>query len=130
MCDAGSSPTRTVATPTWSSCATDAATSSRTLAASAFPSMSVAAIARPYSLRSMRLPRKNDAASIEARRQALGLDGQVDLSAYASAAETVTGLVEIPVSVASLSIALAQYALSTDGEVVETGRELEDVVVP
>jgi hydroxymethylglutaryl-CoA reductase (NADPH) len=78
----------------------------------------------------MRLPRKNDAASIEARRHALGLDGQVDLSAYASAAESVTGLVEIPVSVAQLTIVLARYELSADGEVVETGRELEDVVVP
>jgi len=68
--------------------------------------------------------------SIEARRHALGLDGQVDLSAYASAAESVTGIVEIPVSVAQLRIALGRYELSDDGEVVETGRELEDVVVP
>jgi len=68
--------------------------------------------------------------SIEARRHALGLDGQVDLSAYASAAESVTGVVEIPVSVAQLRIALGRYELSDDGEVVETGRELEDVVVP
>jgi hydroxymethylglutaryl-CoA reductase (NADPH) len=78
----------------------------------------------------MRLPRKNDAASVATRREALGLDGEVDLSAYAKAAESVTGLVEIPVSVAPLRIALAQYELSADGEVVETGRELEDVVVP
>ncbi len=78
----------------------------------------------------MRLPRKNDLASIEARRHALGLDGQVDLSAYASAAESVTGVVEIPVSVAQLRMALGRYELSDDGEVVETGRELEDVVVP
>jgi len=78
----------------------------------------------------MRLPRKNDAASVATRRHALGLDGEVDLSAYAGAAESVTGLVEIPVSVAQLRIALAQYELSDDGEVVETGRELEDVVVP
>jgi len=78
----------------------------------------------------VRLPRKNDAASIEARRHALGLDGQVDLSAYAGAAESVTGVVEIPVSVAQLRIALGRYELSDDGEVVETGRELEDVVVP
>jgi len=78
----------------------------------------------------VRLPRNNDAASIEARRHALGLDGQVDLSAYASAAESVTGVVEIPVSVAQLRIALGRYELSDDGEVVETGRELEDVVVP
>ena len=78
----------------------------------------------------MRLPRKNDAVSIAARRHALGLDGQVDLSAYASAAESVTGVVEIPVSVAQLRIALGRYELSGDGEVVETGRELEDIVVP
>src|SRR5579864_5421058 len=50
MCDAGSSPTSTVATPTWSSSTTETATSSRTLAASAFPSMSVAAIAASLDL--------------------------------------------------------------------------------
>jgi hydroxymethylglutaryl-CoA reductase (NADPH) len=78
----------------------------------------------------VRLPRKNDAASVAARRQALGLDGDVDLSAYAKAAESVTGVVEIPVSVAQLSVSLGQYELSEDGEVVETGRELEEIVVP
>jgi hydroxymethylglutaryl-CoA reductase (NADPH) len=81
----------------------------------------------------VRLPRKNDAVSIDARRAALGLDGAVDLSAYMKAAESVTGLVEIPVSVASLSIALGRYELSADGEVVETdpqARSAEDVVVP
>ncbi|HEY4413632.1 MAG TPA: hypothetical protein VGN06_11590 [Gaiellaceae bacterium] len=78
----------------------------------------------------MRLPRKNDPASIEARRQELGLNGDVDLGAYAKAAESVTGVAEIPVSVAQLKIALGQYELSSDGDVVETGRELEDVVVP
>jgi len=78
----------------------------------------------------VRLPRKNDPASIEARRQALGIDGSVDLGAYAKAAESVTGLAEIPVSVAQLKVALGRYELSDDGDVVETGRELEDVVVP
>jgi hydroxymethylglutaryl-CoA reductase (NADPH) len=78
----------------------------------------------------VRLPRKNDPESVAARRHALGLDGEVDLSAYASAAESVTGVVEIPVSVAQLQIALGRYELSGDGEVVETGRQLEDVVVP
>ena len=78
----------------------------------------------------MRLPRKNDLASIAARREAIGLDGEVDLSAYANAAESVTGLAVIPVSVASLSIALGQYELTDDGELAETGRALEDVVVP
>jgi hydroxymethylglutaryl-CoA reductase (NADPH) len=62
--------------------------------------------------------------------EALGLDGEVDLSAYAKAAESVTGVVEIPVSVAQLSVSLGQYELSADGEVVETGRGLEEVVVP
>jgi hydroxymethylglutaryl-CoA reductase (NADPH) len=80
-----------------------------------------------------RLPRKNDRASIEARQQALGLDGAVtslDLAPYASAAESVTGTAVIPVSVAQLRVALGRYELSDDGELVETGRELEDVTVP
>jgi len=78
----------------------------------------------------VRLPRKNDAASVAARRRALGLDGDVDVSAYAKSAESVTGVVEIPVSVAQLSVSLGRYELSDDGEVVETGRELEEIVVP
>ena len=78
----------------------------------------------------MRLPRKNDPASVAARRQALGLDGDVDLAAYAKAAESVTGLAVIPVSVAQLGIVLGQYELSDAGELVETGREPEEVVVP
>jgi len=78
----------------------------------------------------VRLPRKNDLASIAARREALGLDGDVDLAAYASSAESVTGLAVIPVSVAQLRIALGRYELSDGGDVVETGRELEEVVVP
>jgi hydroxymethylglutaryl-CoA reductase (NADPH) len=78
----------------------------------------------------VRLPRKNDSASIAARREALGLDGDVDLSAYSSAAESVTGVVEIPVSVAQLRIALAEYELSDTGDLVETGRDLENVIVP
>jgi hydroxymethylglutaryl-CoA reductase (NADPH) len=60
----------------------------------------------------------------------LGLDGDVDVSAYAKSAESVTGVVEIPVSVAQLSVSLGRYELSDDGEVVETGRELEEIVVP
>jgi len=77
-----------------------------------------------------RLPRKNDAASIAARREALGLDGDVDLSAYAKAAESVTGTAVIPVSVAELRVSLGQYVLTEDGEVVESGRAEEEVVVP
>ena len=76
------------------------------------------------------LPRKNDPASIAARREALGLDGAVDLAPYAKAAESVTGVAVIPVSVAQLRISLGDYALSDDGGVEETGRTDEDVVVP
>ena len=80
-----------------------------------------------------RLPRKNDAASIRARQEALGLDGAVtgvDLGPFVAAAETVTGVAVIPVSVAQLRISLGEYALSDDGEVVESGRADEDVTVP
>jgi hydroxymethylglutaryl-CoA reductase (NADPH) len=77
-----------------------------------------------------RLPRKNDASSIAARREALGLNGEVDLEPYTRAAETVTGLAVIPVSVAQLTVSLGGYELSEEGDVVETGRATEDVVVP
>ena len=79
------------------------------------------------------LPRKNDAASIAARREALGLDGAVtpaDLGPYANAAESVTGIAVIPVSVAELQISLGEYRLSDTGAVVETGRADAEVVVP
>jgi hydroxymethylglutaryl-CoA reductase (NADPH) len=77
-----------------------------------------------------RFTRKNDPASISARREALGLDGDVDLAPYATAAESVTGVAVIPVSVARLSVALGAYALSEDGDVVETARALEEVTIP
>ena len=80
-----------------------------------------------------RLPRKNDAASIAARRDALGLDGAVtpaDLEPYAGAAESVTGLAVIPVSVAELQISLGSYRLGDSGEVTETARADEAVFVP
>ena len=57
-----------------------------------------------------RWPRKNDADSIRARQEALGLDGlvtSVDLEPFAAAAESVTGVAVIPVSVVGpLQIAL------------------------
>jgi hydroxymethylglutaryl-CoA reductase (NADPH) len=80
-----------------------------------------------------RLPRRNDAASIAARREALGLDGAVtagELEPYAKAAESVTGMAVMPVSVAELQISLGEYELSDAGDVVETGRAGEEVVVP
>jgi hydroxymethylglutaryl-CoA reductase (NADPH) len=60
-----------------------------------------------------RLPRKNDAASIAARREALGLEGDGALAPYAKVAESVTGTAVIPVSVAQ-----------------QRGRTDQDVVVP
>jgi len=77
-----------------------------------------------------RLPRKNDQASIAGRREALGLDGDVDLAPYTKVAESVTGVAVLPVSVAQLSVSLGDYVLSESGEVVETGRALEEVTVP
>ncbi len=79
------------------------------------------------------LPRKNDSASIAARRETLGLDGAVvpaDLEPYANVAESVTGLAVIPVSVAEIQVSLGSYALDDEGRVVETGRGAESVVVP
>lgn len=80
-----------------------------------------------------RLPRKNDPDSVRVRQEMLALDGVVTgvaLEPFAGAAESVTGVVAIPVSVAQLSVSLGEYALSEDGAVVETGRALEEVVVP
>jgi hydroxymethylglutaryl-CoA reductase (NADPH) len=77
-----------------------------------------------------RLPRKNDGASIAARRRALALDGAVDLEPYANAAESVTGLATIPVSVAQLHVSLGEYELTPGGVLEETGRSEDDVVVP
>src|SRR3954469_10460787 len=130
MCDAGSSPTSTVARPTWPSSATSRATSSRTLAASALPSIMVAAIDLSVRENAEVLPRKNDPVSIGKRREALGLDGDVDLTAYVKAAESVTGVAVIPVSVAQLRVSLAEYELDEGGAVVESGRSDEDVAVP
>jgi hydroxymethylglutaryl-CoA reductase (NADPH) len=76
-----------------------------------------------------RLPRKNDAASIRARQEALGLP-EVELDPWVKAAESVTGLVSIPISVAQLQVSLGEYELSEDGAVVETGRAAEEVTVP
>src|SRR6478752_2599951 len=76
-----------------------------------------------------RLSRKNDPDSVRARQDALGLP-EVDLAPYEKAAEAVTGLLSIPVSVAQLSVSLGEYELSEDGDVVETGRTDEEVVVP
>ena len=81
----------------------------------------------------MRWPRKNDPASIRARQEILGVDGlvtSIDLEPFAEAAEALTGVAVIPVSVCPIRIELGAYELSEAGDVVETGRGEEDVHVP
>src|SRR5215468_5407981 len=81
----------------------------------------------------MRWPRKNDATSIRARQDAVGIDGlvtSVDLEPFARAAEAVTGVAVIPVSIAPVTIELAQYELGEEGAVRESGRATETVYVP
>ncbi len=81
----------------------------------------------------MRWPRKNDPASIRARQEIVGVEGivtSIDLTAFTSAAEALTGVAVIPVSVCPIAIDLGAYELDDDGAVVETGRERETVHVP
>ena len=80
-------------------------------------------------------PRKNDAASIQARQEALGLDGEVtglDLEPFANAQEMLTGVAVTPVSVVGpIELELGDYELQEPGgEVVETGRAQDSVFVP
>src|SRR5438445_501504 len=64
----------------------------------------------------MRWPRKNDEASIEARRAVMGVNGglptSVDLAPFGSAAESLVGVAVIPVSAAPVQIELGTYALN------------------
>jgi hydroxymethylglutaryl-CoA reductase (NADPH) len=82
----------------------------------------------------MRWPRKNDANSIELRREAMGVNGglvtSVDLEPFASAAESLVGVAVIPVSAVPVEIALGAYELTDDGDVIEAGRATETVHVP
>jgi hydroxymethylglutaryl-CoA reductase (NADPH) len=81
----------------------------------------------------VRLPRKNDAKSIRARQEALAIDGlvtSIDLAPFAGAAEAVTGVAVIPVSVVPLTIELGTYELDDDGAVREGDRVVETVHVP
>ena len=84
-----------------------------------------------------RWPRRNDAASIKARQDAL--DGRVDrevfeqdLTPWARAQEALTGISVIPTAVIGpLTISLGDYELSEpDGAMVERGRSTEDVFIP
>ena len=82
----------------------------------------------------MRWPRKNDAESIESRREAIGVGAglvtSVDLEPFADAAESLVGVAVIPVSAVPLEIELGAYELSENGDVVENGRATETVHVP
>jgi hydroxymethylglutaryl-CoA reductase (NADPH) len=82
----------------------------------------------------MRWPRKNDQASIDARRAAMGLDDglttSIDLAQFGTAAESLVGVAVIPVSAVPIEIELGAYELSDDGAVVETGRAVETVHIP
>ena len=80
-------------------------------------------------------PRKNDPESIEARQEALGLDGEVtgiDLEPFARAQEMLTGAAVIPVSVVGpIELELGEYELREPaGQPEETGRAKETVFVP
>jgi hydroxymethylglutaryl-CoA reductase (NADPH) len=80
-------------------------------------------------------PRKNDAESIAARQEALGLDDvvtRIDLEPFVRAQEMLTGAAVIPVSVVGpLELELGEYELrEPEGEVAETGRTRDSVFVP
>jgi hydroxymethylglutaryl-CoA reductase (NADPH) len=79
-------------------------------------------------------PRKNDADSIRARQEALGLDGEVtgiELEPFVKAQEMLTGAAVIPVSVVGpLELELGSYELQEDGALAETGRSSDSVFVP
>ena len=86
-------------------------------------------------MESRKWPRKNDAESIQARQDALGLDGDVtgiDLEPFTRAQEMLTGAAVIPVAVVGpLEVELGEYELrERDGAVVETGRVRDSVFVP
>jgi len=82
----------------------------------------------------VRWPRKNDASSIEQRREAMGIDGSlvtsIDLEPFASAAESLVGVAIIPVSAVPVEIELGTYELGGEGQIVEHGRATETVRVP
>ena len=64
-----------------------------------------------------RWPRKNTAAAIEQRREAMGLDGglvtSVDLEPFAGAAESLVGVAVIPVSAVPIEVELGEPTSST-----------------
>ena len=86
-------------------------------------------------MKARRFPRRNDSASIRARQEALGLDGEVtaiDLSPFVRAQEMLTGAAVLPVAVVGpVEVSLGEYELEEPiGRVVEVGRAIERVFVP
>jgi hydroxymethylglutaryl-CoA reductase (NADPH) len=82
---------------------------------------------------SVRWPRRNDPASIRSRQELMGVDGlvtSIDLEPFASAAEALTGVAVIPVSVCPIGIELGSYELDAEGALHETGSAEETVHVP
>src|SRR5439155_22533066 len=78
-------------------------------------------------------PRRNDPASIRVRREMTGIEGlpaSVDLEPFVDAAEALTGVAVIPVSVCPIRIELGSYELGDDGDVVERGRGEEEIFAP
>ena len=83
----------------------------------------------------VRWPRRNDAESIRARQDRLGLQGPVvehDLEQYARATEALTGVAPVPVAVVGpVELELGEYDLGEpEGVLRETGRARDAVYVP
>ncbi len=79
-------------------------------------------------------PRKNDPESIRARQEALPVDGEVfghDLTPWARAQESLTGVAVIPVAVVPVAVELGEYELvEPAGDLAEHGRSSEEVFIP
>src|SRR4051812_42170116 len=101
------------------SCFSSSATSARMRSAIGFPLINVAVMLTTLESSPMRWPRKNDRASIEQRREAMGFNGglvtSVDLEPFGNAAESLVGVAVIPVSAVPVEVELGTYELSDDG---------------
>jgi hydroxymethylglutaryl-CoA reductase (NADPH) len=81
----------------------------------------------------VRWPRRNDPRSVRLRQEIVGIEGlaaSIELGPYLDAAEALTGVAVIPVSVCPLTLELGSYELSDEGLLVETDRQREEVHVP
>jgi hydroxymethylglutaryl-CoA reductase (NADPH) len=81
----------------------------------------------------VRWPRKNDPRSIRARQEIVGVGGlpiSIELEPFLHAAESLTGVAVIPVSVCPVTLELGAYELSERGDPVETARSQETIHVP